>query len=121
MTGVNAQVSSTSRAAMLFGSWTGATADHACAMSATSGAASPSHPSALHLHEPPPAEPGAARARGRGLSTTLPPSARSGVPPREGSRGRGAMDGSPADGWEDELGRWLEPFLARLRRNTESG
>jgi SRSO17 transposase len=29
------------------------------------------------------------------------------------------MDGSPADGWEDELGRWLEPFLARLRRKTQ--
>src|SRR3954452_12145569 len=52
-------------------------------------------------------------------STTLPPSARSGVPAREGSRRRGAMDGSPADGWEDELGRWLEPFLARLRRKTQ--
>src|SRR4051794_14586278 len=29
------------------------------------------------------------------------------------------MDGSPADGWEDELGRWLEPFLARLRRKEQ--
>jgi SRSO17 transposase len=29
------------------------------------------------------------------------------------------MDGSPAKGWEDELGRWLEPFLARLRRETQ--
>jgi SRSO17 transposase len=29
------------------------------------------------------------------------------------------MDGSPVDGWEDELGRWLEPFLARLRRKTQ--
>ena len=29
------------------------------------------------------------------------------------------MDGSPADGWEDELGRWLEPFLARLRRQAQ--
>jgi SRSO17 transposase len=26
------------------------------------------------------------------------------------------MDGSPADGWEGELERWLEPFLARLGR-----
>ena len=25
------------------------------------------------------------------------------------------MDGSPAQGWEDELERWLEPFLARLQ------
>src|SRR3954452_20917905 len=29
------------------------------------------------------------------------------------------MDGSPADGREDELGRWLEPFLARLRRKAQ--
>jgi SRSO17 transposase len=29
------------------------------------------------------------------------------------------MDGSPAEGWEDELRRWLEPFLARLRRKTQ--
>src|SRR3954451_24830194 len=29
------------------------------------------------------------------------------------------MGGSPADGWEDELGRWLEPFLARLRRKEQ--
>jgi SRSO17 transposase len=28
-------------------------------------------------------------------------------------------DGSPAEGWEDELGRWLEPFLARLRRQAQ--
>src|SRR3954451_6177197 len=26
------------------------------------------------------------------------------------------MDGSAAEGWEDGLGRWLGPFLARLRR-----
>ena len=26
------------------------------------------------------------------------------------------MDGSPADGREDEPGRWLEPFLARRRK-----
>src|SRR4051812_2161468 len=26
------------------------------------------------------------------------------------------MDGSAAEGWEAELGRWLEPFLGRLRR-----
>src|SRR4051794_41957385 len=36
--------------------------------------------------------------------------------PRDGSRRRGAMDGSPADGWEGELERWLAPFLARLGR-----
>jgi SRSO17 transposase len=29
------------------------------------------------------------------------------------------MDGSPARGWEDELERWLEPFLARLRRQAQ--
>ncbi len=29
------------------------------------------------------------------------------------------MDGSPAEGWEDELERWLEPFLARLRRQAQ--
>jgi SRSO17 transposase len=29
------------------------------------------------------------------------------------------MDGSPAEGWEDELGRWLEPFLGRLRRKAQ--
>jgi SRSO17 transposase len=29
------------------------------------------------------------------------------------------MDGSRAEGWEDELGRWLEPFLARLRRKEQ--
>src|SRR4051794_15786599 len=29
------------------------------------------------------------------------------------------MDGSAADGREDELGRWLEPFLARLRRKAQ--
>jgi SRSO17 transposase len=29
------------------------------------------------------------------------------------------MDGSPAGGWEDELERWLEPFLARLRRKAQ--
>src|ERR687894_1304843 len=28
-------------------------------------------------------------------------------------------DGSPAQGWEDELGRWLEPFSARLRRQAQ--
>src|SRR5213078_1468008 len=36
--------------------------------------------------------------------------------PRGGSRRRGAMDGTLGDGWEGELGRWLEPFLARLGR-----
>ena len=29
------------------------------------------------------------------------------------------MDGSPAEGREDELERWLEPFLARLRRQAQ--
>ena len=29
------------------------------------------------------------------------------------------MDGSPAEGWEDELERWLEPFLARLGRKEQ--
>jgi hypothetical protein len=25
------------------------------------------------------------------------------------------MEGTPAEGWEDELERWFEPFLAGLR------
>jgi SRSO17 transposase len=29
------------------------------------------------------------------------------------------MAGSSADGWEQELERWLEPFLARLRRKAQ--
>ena len=29
------------------------------------------------------------------------------------------MDGSAAEDWEDELERWLEPFLARLRRKEQ--
>jgi SRSO17 transposase len=29
------------------------------------------------------------------------------------------MEGTSADGWEAELGRWLEPFLARLRRKEQ--
>src|SRR3954452_3793969 len=29
------------------------------------------------------------------------------------------MDGSAAEGWEDGLGRWLGPFLARLRRKEQ--
>ena len=29
------------------------------------------------------------------------------------------MNGSPAEGWEDELERWLEPFLGRLRRKAQ--
>ncbi len=29
------------------------------------------------------------------------------------------MDGSPAEAWEDELERWLEPLLARLRRKAQ--
>ncbi len=29
------------------------------------------------------------------------------------------MDGSPAGGWEEELERWLGPFLARLRRQAQ--
>src|SRR5690242_20399018 len=32
---------------------------------------------------------------------------------------RSAMDGSAAEGWEGELERWLEPFLARLRRKEQ--
>ena len=29
------------------------------------------------------------------------------------------MDGKPADVWEEELERWLEPFLGRLRRRAQ--
>ena len=29
------------------------------------------------------------------------------------------MDGWAAEGWEAELGRWLAPFLARLRRRAQ--
>jgi SRSO17 transposase len=29
------------------------------------------------------------------------------------------MEGTPANGWEGELERWLEPFLARLRRQAQ--
>src|SRR5918912_4481379 len=29
------------------------------------------------------------------------------------------MEGRSADGWEAELGRWLEPFLGRLRRREQ--
>src|SRR4028119_2244377 len=29
------------------------------------------------------------------------------------------MGGSGAEGWEGELERWLEPFLARLRRKAQ--
>src|SRR4051812_31102852 len=29
------------------------------------------------------------------------------------------MDGSPAEGWEDELGRWPAPSRARLRRKEQ--
>ena len=29
------------------------------------------------------------------------------------------MGGPPAGGWDDELGRWLEPFWARLRRQAQ--
>src|SRR5689334_9017437 len=29
------------------------------------------------------------------------------------------MEGSAAEGWEDELERWLEPFPARLRRREQ--
>src|SRR3954451_22080167 len=29
------------------------------------------------------------------------------------------MDGSAAEGWEAELGRWLGPFLARLGRKEQ--
>src|SRR3982751_2991625 len=31
----------------------------------------------------------------------------------------GAMEGTSADGWEAELGRWLEPFPARLGRKEQ--
>ena len=31
------------------------------------------------------------------------------------------MDGKPGDGWEEELERWLEPFLDRLRRQAQRG
>ena len=29
------------------------------------------------------------------------------------------MEGTAAEGWEAELERWLEPFLARLRREAQ--
>jgi SRSO17 transposase len=29
------------------------------------------------------------------------------------------MDGSPTEGWEEELERWLAPFLGRLRREAQ--
>ena len=29
------------------------------------------------------------------------------------------MDGPLAGGWEEELERWLEPFLGRLRRRAQ--
>jgi SRSO17 transposase len=29
------------------------------------------------------------------------------------------MDGSPVEGWEDELQHWLEPFVARLGRKEQ--
>jgi SRSO17 transposase len=29
------------------------------------------------------------------------------------------MEGTPADGWEEELDRWLEPLLGRLRRKAQ--
>src|SRR4051794_21618912 len=35
------------------------------------------------------------------------------------SRRRGAMEGTAADGREAERGRWLEPFLGRLRRREQ--
>src|SRR5215207_3750156 len=40
-------------------------------------------------------------------------------PSREGLWWRDAMDGSLTKGWEDELERWLEPFLQRLRRKAQ--
>ena len=43
-------------------------------------------------------------SRSQTASTTLPRSARSGVPAARRARGgRSAMDGSPTEGWEDEL------------------
>src|SRR3954447_23088464 len=54
------------------------------------------------------------------LSTTLPPLARSGVPAARRLAAEGAiMDGSPVEGWEDELQHWLEPFVARLGREEQ--
>jgi len=29
------------------------------------------------------------------------------------------MEGTSGDGWEEELARWLEPFLGRLRRREQ--
>ncbi len=31
------------------------------------------------------------------------------------------MEERAEEGWEDELERWLEPFLARLRRQAQRG
>src|SRR3954470_11208207 len=39
--------------------------------------------------------------------------------PGEGSRRRSAMEGMHADGWEEKLEHWREPFLARLRRKEQ--
>src|SRR5689334_21802286 len=40
-------------------------------------------------------------------------------PPPEDSRRRSAMEGTQEDGWQDELQRWLAPFLAQLRRKEQ--
>src|SRR5881397_3927995 len=62
----------------------------------------------------------AGRSFARSSSTTLPPLARSGVPAARRLAAEGAiMDGSPVEGWEDELQHWLEPFVARLGRKEQ--
>ena len=48
-------------------------------------------------------------------STSLPRSAGAGVP----VAGVLAAEGTAAEGWEAELERWLEPFLARLGRQAQ--
>ena len=54
------------------------------------------------------------------LSTTLPRSPWSERFCREDARGGGARwTGHRLTGWEDELERWLAPFLARLRRQAQ--
>src|SRR4051794_23237634 len=63
--------------------------------------------------------PEGSRSLGGALSTTLPPPARPGVSVARLLATEGAMEGTSADGWEAELGRWLEPFLARLGRKEQ--
>src|SRR3954452_10207127 len=52
-------------------------------------------------------------------STTLALSGPSGVSVARLLAAEGAMEGASADGWEAELGRWLGPFLGRLRRKEQ--